>query len=312
MTRRTYSWNAYEAGLAAGVDAVTGSITVESAAGLTAPAYLVIDPESQTLREYVKVTNIAGAVLTVTRGLGGSIGGTGQAHSAGAKVRAVPVHQWLNDIFDDIEDNAAAISGKYDISAHTKAAHDALNIDADTLDGLDSTYFASQSDLDTKTSKAYIEGLDIDAATLNGRVLDATYEGEFDAGLGPALPEDGGPSIIRTLDLSGEPVGSQWLVFWHARIVSGNITPVIISPSARNGTFLVLDEAVQRVAAWSKNTYGQYVSMNGSVLWTVGSGNPDVGYEDDTFNIRVSTSVFDEAGDGGIHWHAWFTAIRVS
>lgn len=110
MSKRTYSWNAYESELLSGVDGSSGSITVTSAVGLQAPAYLVIDPDDNARREYVRVTNIASNVFTVTRGLGGSVGGVGQAHDSGAKVRAVAVHQWLDDIFDDIEANTSDIA----------------------------------------------------------------------------------------------------------------------------------------------------------------------------------------------------------
>jgi len=110
MSKRTYSWNAYESELLSGVDGSSGTITVTSAVGLQAPAYLVIDPDDNARREYVRVTNIASNVFTVTRGLGGSVGGVGQAHDSGAKVRAVAVHQWLDDIFDDIEANTSDIA----------------------------------------------------------------------------------------------------------------------------------------------------------------------------------------------------------
>ena len=46
MSRRTYSWNAYESELSTGVDATSTTINVVSAAGLAAPCYLVLDPES--------------------------------------------------------------------------------------------------------------------------------------------------------------------------------------------------------------------------------------------------------------------------
>jgi len=111
MTRRTHSLNAYESDVPSGAGA-TGDITVTSAIGLTAEVddgmYLVISPEDVDNREYIKVTSVdVGSGLlgcAADRGLGGSVGGIAHTHPANAKVRAVSVHQWLNDIFDDIGD----------------------------------------------------------------------------------------------------------------------------------------------------------------------------------------------------------------
>lgn len=105
MSSRTHSWNAFETELTSGVDDIATTIAVTSSLGLVAPCYLVIDPEDPGKREYIKVTGINGSVLTITRGEEGSAAGAGLGinHTAGAKVRAVAVHQWLDDIFDDIE-----------------------------------------------------------------------------------------------------------------------------------------------------------------------------------------------------------------
>ncbi len=112
---RLRSWNAYESELTSGIDGSTGTISVTSAAGLTAPVVLVIDPEDQALREYVMATSVAASTLTADRGLAGSAAG-GQPHIAGAKIRAVPVHQWLDEIFDDIDAIAS------DLADHEGAA----------------------------------------------------------------------------------------------------------------------------------------------------------------------------------------------
>ena len=104
MSRRTYSRNAFETELTSGVDATTTTIVVTSAAGLTAPSYQALDPEDPGVREYIKITNINVNTLTVERALIGSVDPGGSPHVAGAKMRAVAVSQWLDDIFDDIED----------------------------------------------------------------------------------------------------------------------------------------------------------------------------------------------------------------
>ena len=79
-----------------------------------------------------------------------------------------------------LTDNYAALSHNHDATYvnetdHTKAAHDALNIDADTLDGQDSTAFAASGHNHDSTyvnesdhTKAAHDALDIDADTLDG------------------------------------------------------------------------------------------------------------------------------------------------
>ena len=118
MSRRTYSLNAFETTLASGITAASTDMIVNSAAGLTAPCYLVIDPDkaSESIHEFVKVTAINTNTLTIDgeRNLAGSgDGGVGVlgTHDVGAVVRAVPVHQWLDDLFSDIEDTEGDFSG---------------------------------------------------------------------------------------------------------------------------------------------------------------------------------------------------------
>jgi hypothetical protein len=95
--------------LTSGITSTATDIPVESVEpSLAYPAYLVMDPDSPTKREYIKVIGVNGLSFdtgtTGNRGLDGSVGGTGLAHDAGATMRAVSVKQWLDDIFDDIED----------------------------------------------------------------------------------------------------------------------------------------------------------------------------------------------------------------
>jgi len=79
--------------LSSGITDVAVTMDVTNATQLNYPSYLVIDRvdasgtlKSTSLWEYVKVTNIVGNTLTITRAQGGS---TGQAHSSGAVVEAV-------------------------------------------------------------------------------------------------------------------------------------------------------------------------------------------------------------------------------
>lgn len=103
MSSRVRSRNAYETQLDGAIGSGDTSFSVDSGSGLTAPLYLVIEPENPSKREYILVASVgASSLSSVTRGLDGSASGA-QAHDSGSIVRAVPVHQWLDLIFTDIE-----------------------------------------------------------------------------------------------------------------------------------------------------------------------------------------------------------------
>lgn len=72
--------------------AITGSVVM----------YLVLDPDSDSSREYVKVTNISGTTLTVVRNIDTGGGGL-RTHAAGAKIRQVAQAQHFDDIHDRID-----------------------------------------------------------------------------------------------------------------------------------------------------------------------------------------------------------------
>ena len=72
--------------------AITGSVVM----------YLVLDPDSDSSREYVKVTNISGTTLTVVRNIDSGGGGL-RTHAAGAKIRQVAQAQHFDDIHDRVD-----------------------------------------------------------------------------------------------------------------------------------------------------------------------------------------------------------------
>ena len=103
MSTRRYARNAFETGLDGAIGDTDSTITLDTTVGLNFPGYLVFDDDSITIREYIEYLGITGSDLTgVTRGLAGSAAGA-QAHSNGARVRSVFVHQFLDDIFTDVE-----------------------------------------------------------------------------------------------------------------------------------------------------------------------------------------------------------------
>ena len=106
--------NAYETTLASALLADSADTTISVAvaptdSGNTAispsaalPMYLIIDPDSDTLREYVRVTAISGTTLTAVRNIDTG-GGSLKAHAIGAKVRQAAVAQMFDDLHDRID-----------------------------------------------------------------------------------------------------------------------------------------------------------------------------------------------------------------
>jgi len=106
--------NAFETTLnaTAGASDLTFTVnTVTDAASntLTAPCYLVINPDSATNREVILVTSINAGTKTLTcdninkRFLTGSAATSGLSHSSGAVVRVSPVQQHIEDLNDRVD-----------------------------------------------------------------------------------------------------------------------------------------------------------------------------------------------------------------
>jgi hypothetical protein len=161
VSRRTNSWNAYRSVLTSGITNSATDIPVEAIEDeLAYPAYLVMDPDSPTKREYIKVIGKNGLSFdtgtTGNRGLDGSVGGDAQAHDPGATMRAVSVKQWLDDIFDDIED-LEADGLTYLLIDGSRAMAGALNMGGSNQINLLAN---GTSDQDAATVKQFTDGDD--------------------------------------------------------------------------------------------------------------------------------------------------------
>ncbi len=104
MSRKTNNYNAYESSLVGPLAIGATSVAVESAVGLVAPLYLVLDPDDPSKREWIRVNTINSNTLdNLVRDLEGSVGDV--LHDAGAKIRSIPTKQIFDDLFQDIEDD---------------------------------------------------------------------------------------------------------------------------------------------------------------------------------------------------------------
>ena len=158
--------NAYETtlALAIGADLAETSVQVNAAPvgspSASNPMYLVIDPDSDSTREYIKVTSRSGVSLTVVRNIDTDSGGL-NAHAVGAKVRMVAMKQH----FEDINDRVDTIMN----SAGTAVNTSGLVKDEDTMSSNSDTHLATQQSI-----KAYVDNqvtaqdLDFTADTTTG------------------------------------------------------------------------------------------------------------------------------------------------
>ena len=108
VAQETILQNAYETTLSTAVGATLAEVTLTVASApvgspsASNPMYLVIDPDSDSTREYVKVTSRSGATLTVVRNIDTDSGGL-NAHAVGAKVRMVAMKQHFDEIHDRVD-----------------------------------------------------------------------------------------------------------------------------------------------------------------------------------------------------------------
>ena len=108
VAQETILQNAYETTLTLAVGASAGEVSISVAAApvgspsASTPMYLVIDPDSDATREYVKVTARSGATLTVERNIDTDSGGL-NAHAVGAKVRMVAMKQHFDELHDRVD-----------------------------------------------------------------------------------------------------------------------------------------------------------------------------------------------------------------
>ena len=164
--QKTILQNAYETtlALAIGADLAETSVQVNAAPvgspSAANPMYLVIDPDSDSTREYIKVTSRSGVSLTVVRNIDSDSGGL-NAHAVGAKVRMVAMKQH----FDDLNERVDTIMNADGTAVNTSG----LVKDEDTMSSNSDTHLATQQSI-----KAYVDNqvtaqdLDFTADTTTG------------------------------------------------------------------------------------------------------------------------------------------------
>lgn len=125
--RETNIANAFETTLtvAMGATDLTASVATTTG-GPISPAYLVIEPDSNTQREVIYFDGAFTGTTFVTSAIGnrylsGSAAGSGLTHPIGAKVRCVPLKQHFEDINDRVDAKATDADVVHDTGAETIA-----------------------------------------------------------------------------------------------------------------------------------------------------------------------------------------------
>jgi hypothetical protein len=172
--------NAFETTLTGTIGASDLTMTVNSVVDsasntLTAPCYLVLNPDSATNREVVLVTSINVGTKTLTldninkRYLSGSAATSGLSHASGSVVRMSPLQQHIEDINDRVD----TIMNSDGTAVNTSG----LVKDEDNMSSNSATHLATQQSI-----KAYVdtqltaEDLDISADSGSNIAIDLDSE----------------------------------------------------------------------------------------------------------------------------------------
>ena len=174
VAQETNLLNAFETTLsttlgASGTTVTLTAVTDSASNNITAPCYLVIEPDSATNREYVLVSAINIGTKTITLGDGGSSyryltgssATSGLSHASGATIRYVPMAQHIEDINDRVD----TIMN----SAGTAVNTSGLVKDEDDMSSDSATHLATQQSV-----KAYVDSQvtaqDLDVETDSGNI----------------------------------------------------------------------------------------------------------------------------------------------
>ena len=180
--------NAFETTLTSTIGASDLTMTVNSVVDsasntLTAPCYLVLNPDSATNREVVLVTSINVGTKTLTldninkRFLTGSAATSGLSHASGSVVRMSPLQQHIEDLNDRVDELPTNSSTDTLTNKTIDADNNTIsNLEVDNLkSGVLDTDLSSTAGTDTTLPSAKAVKTYVDAQT-TAQDLDATAD----------------------------------------------------------------------------------------------------------------------------------------
>ena len=241
--------NAFETTLTGTIGSSDLTITVNSVVDsasntLTAPCYLVLNPDSATSREVVQVTSINVGTKTLTldninkRYLTGSAATSGLSHASGSVVRMSPLQQHIEDINDRVDTV---------INAAGTAVNTTLFLDEDDMTSNSATKGVTQQSV-----KAYVdtqltaEDLDISADSgsniaidLDSETLDLEGGTGIDTATGTNKVTFNIDSTVATL------AGSQTLTNKGINLANNTVTSTLaqLNTAVSDATLVDLDDS---------------------------------------------------------------------
>ena len=242
--------NAFETTLTATAGASDLTFTVNTVSDsasntLTAPCYLVINPDSSTSREVILVSSINTGTKTLTvsaignRYLTGSAATSGLSHASGSSVRMSPLQQHIEDINDRVD----TIMNSDGTAVNTSG----LVKDEDDMTSNSATHLATQQSI-----KAYVdtqltaEDLDISADSgsniaidLDSEVLDLEGGTGIDTTTGTNKVTFAIDSTVATLS------GSQTLTNKGVNLANNTLTTTLaqLNTAVSDATLVDLDDS---------------------------------------------------------------------
>lgn len=245
--QETKLFNAFETTLTSTMGSSDTTFNVNAVADsypttLSAPFYIVINPDSATNREVVLVTAVDTGTKQLTtsvpnRYLPGSAASSGLSHSSGTAVRMVPLQQHIEDLNDRIDVN-------FNEAATEIVAGNAVK-DEDDMTSDSATHLATQQSI-----KAYVDtqlgasDLDLSADTganisidLDSDILDLEGGTGIDTATGTNKITFGIDSTVATL------TGTQTLTNKTIDSASNTLT-LDLSEGTLTGTFAEFNTAV--------------------------------------------------------------------
>ena len=256
--------NAFETTLTATAGASDLTFTVNTVSDsasntLTAPCYLVINPDSSTAREVILVSSINTGTKTLTvsaignRYLTGSAATSGLSHASGSSVRMSPLQQHIEDINDRVD----TIMNSDGTAVNTSG----LVKDEDDMTSNSATHLATQQSI-----KAYVdtqltaEDLDISADSgsniaidLDSEVLDLEGGTGIDTTTGTNKVTFAIDSTVATLS------GSQTLTNKGVNLANNTLTTTLaqLNTAVSDATLVDLDDSqtlTNKVLNFESNT----------------------------------------------------------